>query len=77
MSNPFDAVWLQAGLECHQRVEKYAGFDFGEITEAEIKQRFAELIVERCIAHVDTWTGTVYTHVTNKIKFNIKQEFDL
>jgi hypothetical protein len=77
MSNPFDEIWLQAELECHQRLDKYAGFDFGEITEDEIKQRFAEIIIERCLKHVDAWTGTIYTPATNKIKFNIKQEFNL
>ena len=77
MSNQFDELWLQAELECRRQLEHLDGFAFNELTDDEIKQRFAQLIVERCLAHVDSWTGTMYTPVTNKIKFNIKQEFGL
>lgn len=77
MPNPFDELWLQAELECRAQTEQYAGFDFGDNQEESIKQRFAELIVEHCLAHVDTWTGTKYTPATDRIKFSIKQEFQL
>jgi hypothetical protein len=76
MNEVFGTLWLQAELECHTRLDKFAGFDFGDNTEDMVRQRFGELIVEHCLAHVDTWTGTKYTPATDRIIFNIKQEFN-
>lgn len=77
MNEKFSALWAQAQLECSLRFQRFADFDFAEDYTEEVKQRFGELIVDACRAHVDTWTGTKYTPATDRILAGIKQEFDV
>lgn len=77
MQTKFAELWAQAELDCSLRSARFADFDFGEDYSEEVRQRFGELIVGACLAHVDTWTGTKYTPATDRIKFGIKQEFDV
>lgn len=76
MTEKFSALWAQAELECSLRSQRFADFDFAEDYTAEVQQRFGELIVEACLAHVDSWTGTKYTPATDRILAGIKQEFN-
>jgi hypothetical protein len=75
MNKKFGALWAQAQVECSLRTHQFADFDFAEDYAAEVQQRFGELIVETCLVHVDTWTGTKYTPATDRILAGIKQEF--
>ena len=77
MNARLSALWAQAELECSTRNTRYTDFDFSEDYNDEVRQRFGDLIIEQCLAHVDTWTGTKYTPATDRIKLSIKQEFDL
>lgn len=77
MNEKFSALWAQAQLECSLHSQRFADFDFAEDHAAQVQQRFGELIVEACIVHVDTWTGTKYTPATDRILAGIKQEFNV
>lgn len=77
MNEKFSALWAQAQLECSLRDQRFADFDFAEDYTVEVQQRFGELIVEACLAHVDSWTGTKYTPATDRILAGIKQEFNV
>lgn len=69
----FTELWAQAESEYLDYQHQYEGFDVGK----SIEQRFAELIVRRCITHVDSWTGTKYTPATKQILDKIQREFDI
>ena len=73
LTPPFIRLWMQAESDYLDYQHQHEGFDIGKSVE----QRFAELIVQRCISHVDSWTGTKYTPATDLILDKIQQEFDI